>query len=455
MKATRERDNREFTQQSTSVNMNAGVECRHQLLSTEWKDRCFVPASVWERFVLFYPASAKYTRHDSPCPECMKMDDTKEQNEELWARQHKHDKATLKGRLPLLIPRASSAVITSQVLLPGEWAKAFKLHMEGKAKVIPPKLNMGDLLCTHGLLRYNPVPLEWKPYEARSPPYDLPGTREGDLAVCDQALWNSLTKDGTYLAGATDPVRMLVKEMHPGPNQIYDLGDWDRWRVTTVPEPCPECVQQRTREAQVSASEWPVSEFVVHVMEPGAALPAAVSAPSAGGPAASSRPKRAAARKAKGTADIMQDVQLDDFSSQDTLQKLKLTLYQFTDVPPGQQEIFFEGRMLKGDAATLAELGVPYTAELWLVRNLDGDADTSHFFGDDAAGGAAGRPRAKPAAREAGFAGTALSSAARPRPAAAVAPTAAAAAAAFSAPPAVSSPADAKMVMDTTWACGR
>jgi hypothetical protein len=97
------------------------------------------------------------------------------------------------------------------VLLPGEWARAYRAHIEGKGKEIPSQLNTQVLLCpAHGGLLYNPIPHNFRPFEPSPSPYHLMGSKEGELGFCTPELWDSLKRNGAYFNNV-DTDALLVK----------------------------------------------------------------------------------------------------------------------------------------------------------------------------------------------------------------------------------------------------
>jgi hypothetical protein len=154
---------------------------------------------------------------------------------------------------------------------------------------------------------------------------------------------------------------------------------------------------------------------MIYVLEEGASVPDQAS----DAPGAVSRPRRA---KGGGRAPVLEMDAFDSpgVTSATELSMLKISLSEMIGIPVGQQELFYKGRLLEPDSATLAACRVPRNAEIYIKRNRDGNDDFAAGFAEPSC---ASRRRA--AGPELGFAGTGLSSAPR-RPAAAVAAAAAA-----------------------------
>ena len=404
--------------------------------------------SFWDEFATFYPCSTPFLASADVCAECLKKEHTDGLTEGAWRNKHDMDRKRIKGleRLVVDFPVATKAPALHDpprcsVLVPGAWARAMRDHLSDKERVIPPFLNTRDLLCDHSLLRFNPVPADFTPFPPYQSPYDLPGTKVGDLALCDLPAWKQLVDYGEYF---------MDEKMHSKPIRIqftkaaipYDSKNWSSVVVRTDPEPCPECVLRRIETEKRQQVTWESGFLSIKVLMAGepvpdlapSADPAAAASSSSSTSAASSRPRRTT-RKVKDP-ELISDFETQVLSSEATLLALRHNIFVESNIAPGQQEIFLAGRLLSGDERTLADLEVPQGAVLYVRTNFDGDADTSALFQDEAP--KKGRRAAGP---EAGFAGTALSSAPRRAAAApAASATAAAASGAASSPLAPTSP---------------
>jgi hypothetical protein len=119
-----------------------------------------------------------------------------------------------------------------------------------------------------------------------------------------------------------------------------------------------------------------------------------------------------------------------DVSSKTDLGMLKMSIAEMIGIPPGQQDFFFQGRLLAGgDERTLESYEIPKSAELFVRRNRDGNDD---FLAGASAAEESCASRRRNAGPEVGFAGTGLSSGLGPRKSPVAPPSTAAAAAAAS-----------------------
>lgn len=401
-----------FTQTDEKEDINASLLCKHKALASDEKLRYCVDRQSWLVFKALYPSSTPVPASTQPCKQCQDDSDLKEAQKEQIDEQRDAIKTALKGPShPVLeFPSVTKGPPSSgidYIILDHDWARAMRNFLTGTSYEIPPRLATRNLLCKHGKLRFNPVPNDgpiFPPYPSDSP-YSAPGTDLGRLAYCTVPFWKKLCEDGTYV----DRERLETIEFRTDINKdlshsgIPDSRNWGSRALTTNPEPCREgCIEERIRNEKLSACTWEAATLYVRVLEPGTPLP---DMGGTSGVTASGRPRRSKTSRV-AQSDIRSEFETQVLSSSDPLSKLKLHIFQFSNIAPGQQQVYYQGRQLMDDSSSLAALEIPPSADIWVRIDLDGDPDISACFAESES--AAARRRA--AGPEDGFAGTALSS---------------------------------------------
>ena len=221
-------------------------------------------------------------------------------------------------------------------------------------------------------------------------------------------------------------------------NRLFDVSDWNHYIVRSDPPPCRSCLLSRIESERLLLSSWDFGELNVRVMELGIPIPTNITGTSSQSPSIASssssssssirstiRPKRKATQKLTPSEEtISHQFMIDTVNSQDSITRLKLIIYQYSDVPPSQQEIWSDGKRIDGlNRLTLGEAGVSARSELWVSRNLDAPIEEINFdqlASDERIKSTHPHPhshphrpqdraREKEREREAGFAGTVLS----------------------------------------------
>lgn len=151
----------------------------------------------------FYPNSIPFNKNESECAECKQVSARNESNADQWHAKMVQDKRdfsflTQSSRLIVDFPLSSKAPFYGRFfLIEGKWAKQMKDHLAEKVQTIPGLTSTSSLLCEHGKLRFNPVPVDQFP--PFGPPHDVPGTKVGELALVDEHAWKQIIGCDRYL----------------------------------------------------------------------------------------------------------------------------------------------------------------------------------------------------------------------------------------------------------------
>jgi len=237
---------------------------------------------------------------------------------------------------------------------------------------------------------------------------------------------------------ATDAAKIQL--VVGGSAASHNSMDWCSISVRTDPEPCAVCITARIAEQRAESLRWDTGSLRVRVLKTGSPVPggegqdtaaaaaasAGVSGAGAGAGAVTVSPSDAAKtttttttslrlrRRRAAAQSTTTEFETEVLSSAVVLSTLKACIFMHTDISPDMQQLFCDGREIRGDNLTLVDHGISLTSDIYVRHmNISCGATTSDPCGGGGGGGASsgfGAGAKRHRALETGFVGTALSS---------------------------------------------
>ena len=368
-----------------------------------------VSAEAKDAVELLFPETQFFQTTDRACADCTaRRDEFSEQRslqKEMFSRLYAG--APLPPELPLRIR-----------VLPGGWREAWVTFVDGGAQP-PPVLRPDSLLSEDGKLSVHPELCDG-PWLAFPPSLPLEGShafrselRSRLAAQCDlvtQDEYDALLEHGAAQADADMPsctVEAGARSARGEPCWTFspplsDEGVLARREAESVALRSFEretVFVQQVRE-RATAEEW-VAPTAPNGVGPASDAAVAAAAAAEAEEVGRKRPRRSCRSNAGAKIAVTASATTD-------VNGLKLRLLQQNPpVYPSQACLYFEGRLLDDDAATLAAVGVlaGATVQLFVDKEIEADEQAAlEQLGKSGGGGGKGKKRAV----EDGFAGSLL-----------------------------------------------
>lgn len=404
------------------LGVTTDILCSHGELTTDESSRKQVPETVWQYvFSLYGQDSMPIPVNDHvTCPQCLQteeeqrvMEDVRKvvRNEEKEAL---HELYAIAGQLLLQNKQTLGAIPagTTYYLVSSKFVKTWKSFVDNIQVSDADKPDMRhnqELLCHHSMLKYD-ITADLLDF-LHSPSKGQVGDSAVYVIVSEQA-WNKL-----ILRYPTECIIKIQLSRHEPQTNASGKSELNS-EFSTHPQLCSECAFLQQEEDKRKKLHFTDSTLTV-ILLPLNSQEEMQNDESNFQPVNNSRrkkkhnnnPSHAASNyntRSKGTAG--KSYMIKHINSSQTLQQIKLLIYQQTDIPPFQQKVVklngeaFMDMLGAYDDMTLSEIGLVSESTLVIQKIEEND----HYLADDSQ--QLQSNKAKSREPEQGFKGTALHS---------------------------------------------
>ena len=396
--------------------INAGLQCSHGLVVLNRQDRAYlISADLWlEDFKRLWPNSTDISAIEPDCDICAAVDE-QDMAEREQLKTVLEEEQAISGMKKFLSPTFHETFPDKKrplrpgiryFLLPTRWVMNKFLPYQNQAVVNtalpllrdrPGPVPVAELLCKHGLLRCNPVPID---LIEKSLNTMLPGIKPGDVTVCEASSWAALqrlgyaekeSKEGQVTQVCMD-VSLESKEKGSPEDEALQWHGWENLTLTCSPEPCVECIKEQQMDELSRLHHFVEGRLLIKRVSKLVPLGTASSAQTS---STSTRSRR------KRSVAALEEFTAYGISHWDDVSIVKMKVSQYTSCSPAHMRLFFNDEELK-EGKKLSDYRVTNGAELLLKVDVDsGDRDFMDYLPNDDAVFASGDV-------ESGFAGTRL-----------------------------------------------
>lgn len=353
-----------------SLQFNEDLLCLdHGGLDPDIACRKLIPESVWVRLKRYFPGCAEFDAESGPCEECTASIEAENESKSVCKQQAADQKAALldlfhdRKRPTTMLPGSEVFVLSTEFV--ESWRKFVRDPCKFE-KVINCVNSI--LLCEHGGFLYPPESkslksdcqvtyisaVEWQYIQSHfsiDQSISLVFIQENDKldtviepAVCDSCLQLRLNFEECKLFDYDKGV-LYVRKLTKFENKPVDSSENADSNVDDpeFTETATNTVRKRSTSGGDSSAEPPEKAIKIKSGEKIVR-------------------KSQRHRKARGEKEV-------NISSKSTLKELKLEIMKLFSVPPFDQNLYIDGRLLEGNTCSLAELRVPSGSVIELIAD--------------------------------------------------------------------------------------
>eukprot|EP00026_Physarum_polycephalum_P000821 Phypoly_transcript_00822.p1 GENE.Phypoly_transcript_00822~~Phypoly_transcript_00822.p1 ORF type:complete len:1300 (+),score=300.82 Phypoly_transcript_00822:456-3902(+) len=381
------------TPEDLGSDMTVELVCPHGSLTTSSKQCKLIPKKVWEYLAVLYPDSRAFPSEQLPCQECAQQDTETRELDDRRKKERQNELKALKEFHAKVKTRVAEPLTSEpQYLISYPWCSKWKEWIDDPDLDDPPgEIDNSNLLCPHEKLLYDPVILaeELLPNDTAkmSIKPDAGVTANGIPAGSTNGIATSHANGEKLVTDLSEPASSAlspvlptatssgpVRDLEPPPFLLIKKRLWEQVHAkyrggpeiscTTKgcsPEVCVDCLTSRKLQEEEDRINYTEGSLFIQ------------QAPNGDGKEAPSLPKRASSRyrlREKNPKRKLHPVN----STTDTIQSLKLRIYQLLEVPPFQQALWFNETLLDNESSPLSSYRIPNGSDITLVV-IEGNPD--------------------------------------------------------------------------------